>query len=226
MHLVFCPFVLLLLTLSPLNLIFANDQSEDGERPVTRNNGGIKIGFESINSQQPLFIGLDYKSDDRRWQRNNEKKKGRNKKSSGMINRFGGNKNYLSREQNKKRKGKGTGKFWRRKGKTNRKQIENTNLVRQRWNLGGGKNRNQKRKIKTTGNGRKNPGNRKKILNRKGRKGAIGRLNLAFWRQISEREHMMRSSILNLYHDDVAPSGKLCQSLSWREIWGWRGEAE
>ena len=226
MHLVFCAFVLLLLTLSSLNLIFANDQSEDGERPVTSNNGGIKIGFESINSQQPLFIGLDYKSEDRRWQRNNEKKKGRNNKNSGMIKRFGRNKNYLSREQNKKQKGKRTRKFWRKNGKTKRKQIENTNLVRQRWNLGGGKNRNWKRKMKTTGNGRKKPGNRKKILNEKGGKGAIGRINLAFMRQIPEREHMMRSSILNLYHDDVALSGKLCQSLSWREIWGRRGEAE
>ena len=143
-----------------------------------------------------------------------------------MIKRFGGNKDYLSREQNKKQKGKRTRKFWRKNGKTKRKQIENTNLVRQRWNLGGGKNRNWKRKMKTTRNGRKKPGNRKKILNEKGGKGAIGRINLAFMRQIPEREHMMRSSILNLYHDDVALSGKLCQSLSWREIWGWRGEAE
>ena len=187
---------------------------KSGGSPVEDKNNysqAAMIGFESFNSQ-PAFMGLDYNSEDQQLQRTNKKKEQRDKrKKKRQINRIGQKKNYPSIEQNQKRKGRGkktlqgsTEKNRRGKSKTSSKQMKNTNLNRKKNNLGRGKkkwtqgkSRNWKRGMKTTGKGWRKSQKRNTILNRKGGKGAFGKVNLALLRQIQEKEKTMRCSTLN-----------------------------
>ena len=127
-----------------------------------------KIGFESLNSQ-PSFLGLDYKSADRPWQRDANEKKPEKKratkkqwrrKNAARKKRTGRKKQHQSRMKQKglgkaNSGGGNTNKNRRGKGKTNRKQMRNTNPNEKTGNWGGGKTRNWKGKKKSNGKGKR-----------------------------------------------------------------------
>ena len=192
----FSHFLLLLLS---SKVILAKDQNESLEKDgvwQAGNSRGTKseqalvkekkdnsqataIGFGSINSQ-PSYVGLDYKSADRPWQKDeNEKKPQKRRNTKRQWGRkYTRRKNRQKKDAQNQPTNKMKQKRWgkensgggmanrnrRGKGNTNRKQTKNTNLNRKKRNWVGGKTRKWKGKNNLNGKGKRNPssGKRKK----------------------------------------------------------------
>ena len=125
------------------------------------NSQATKIGFESIDSQPP-FVGLDYNSEDRQRDENEQKlaKKRKTKrewrrKNARSKNKVG-QKNNAQHQRGMKPKGGGKRNRNRRGEKT-----KNTNLNRKNGNWRGEKKRKWKGRTKSNSKGNRNTRNGK-----------------------------------------------------------------
>ena len=159
-----------------------------------------KAGFEGSNNQ-PSFVGLDYNSEDRTWQRDPKAKKPQKKtkkkrksmgKNGRRKNRYGrrmDGQNQRGLKQNGRGKVKSRGRKRNRNrrgiGNANRKENKNRNLTKKKGNWGSGNKRNWKGKKRLNGKGNKNP-------SRKG-----GKTLSTFINNIQKETELMRYFILN-----------------------------